>query len=140
MGRRPARIHEGEDVNTRLARLPAHVRERLDHLASLTPGWDGYGATAPSTWALDTGRGALKRLQRDVPSAIDEVFIVPSVDGGIRFEWVSDTGRELTVIIPSTARNSIHFYRFSAQPAFEEDAEADDFGPLPAMLDWLEAP
>jgi hypothetical protein len=120
--------------------LPRELTERLHHLESLQENWDGYGAIPPTSSALAAGREALHHLVQDARWAIDGVFVVPAVNGGVRLEWVSDGGRELTVIIPAAACDPIHFYRFSTEPALEEDIEADDFASLPIMLEWVGEP
>ena len=58
-----------------------------------------------------------------------------TLGGGIRLEWAADSGRELILILPPTAAGAVHYYRFSAEPAFEEEVEARNVQGLPAMLE-----
>ena len=117
--------------------LPAGLTARLHQLADLEPGWDGSGAPPPTPWAIDVARDALQRLGDGTAWAVEDVFVVPSAEGGIRLEWVADNRRELTVIIPPDTSGMVEFYRFSADPALDETIGASDLAQLPDMLAWL---
>jgi hypothetical protein len=116
--------------------LPADVVERFDHLEHLTPDWDGCGAVPPRPWAMAVARGTLRQLAEHDTAALDDIFIVPSTEGGIRLEWVNDDGRELTLIIPPDEDGPVEFYRFSTDPPFEDHVLGRDLSRLPTMLDW----
>ncbi len=117
--------------------LPAAIEERLQHLAGLGAGWDGEGAVPPTPWALAVTRGELHRLASSTPWAVEDVFVVPAVDGGVRLEWVDDSGRELTAIVPPDMFGSVEFYRYSQRPPFEDHNLAADLLELPVLLDWM---
>ncbi len=119
--------------------LSPELSARLQHLNRLAPDWDGYGAVPPTQWALATARSTLLALADRSGWALDEVFVVPSVDGGVRLEWVAESGRELTLILPPADQSMVRYYRFSVEPAFEDEVEAEDVKHLPAMLEWVRA-
>lgn len=54
---------------------PAPAGDRLDELASLPEGWDGYGAATPTTTAIDVAR----RL-------VESLSVAPTVNGGVQVE------------------------------------------------------
>jgi hypothetical protein len=59
--------------------VPMH-EEQLEELAELEPGWDSYGAPAPSAQAIDVARGFLLRLASLGQEASKAA---PMADGGV---------------------------------------------------------
>jgi len=57
---------------------------QLDELAGLKPGWNSYNAKPPTRAALRTARKLMRRLPE---SLLRHVVVVPTVRGGIQFEW-----------------------------------------------------
>jgi hypothetical protein len=69
--------------------LDAAVKQ-LRAIAELPQSWDGDAAAAPDRRILDAGRDLLRSLHQ-VPG-IPKPHINPTRDGGVQFEWESDTG------------------------------------------------
>lgn len=126
-----------DEHGTSLLPLPVHIEERLQHLASLERNWDGEGAKPPAMRALAVVRAELNRLAEVAAWAVDDVFVVPAIDGSIRLEWVADSGRELTVTFPPNRPDAVEIYRYCPEPLLEEHDTATDVSRLPELLRWL---
>ena len=69
---------------------------QLDRLRALRPGWDSYNARPVDIATLDRAREFVVRLA-SLPSRIQpQLFVTPTVRGGISLEW-QDGPKELTV-------------------------------------------
>src|SRR5437870_5660800 len=112
------------------------VSTRLRELEQLEPGWGDRGSVPPTPWALAAVRAALSSLADINQWAVNDVFLTPSVDGGIRMEWVDDSGRELTVIVPPDVSRPAEVYQFSQEPPLERDFFTDSLHDLPSLLTW----
>lgn len=119
--------------------LSTEVVGRLTELSALQANWDGYGAPAPTPWTLAIARESLHLIAGAFPWALDELFLAPAVDGGMRLEWMVDSGRELMVAIPPEPSGQVEFYRSDEARHFEEDGHEADLAKLPEMLNWLVA-
>jgi len=62
----------------------SHVEERARELAGLGGGWDGRDSRPPS---LRTAEIALDELRRVAPPGLPMPQVLPTVDGGVQFEW-----------------------------------------------------
>jgi len=69
----------------------------LDELAKLKPGWNSYNAKPPTRAALRTARKFVERLPE---SLLRHIIIVPTVRGGIQFEWSLNNHDCELVILP----------------------------------------
>ena len=58
--------------------------DTLDHLATLTPGWDSYGAAAIDKRCIADCRLLLEMLR---PEWSQQAIIVPTSSGGVQVEW-----------------------------------------------------
>lgn len=117
--------------------LRAELRARLDELASLEPNWDGYGAPPPTPYAVSEARDTLDGVADRFARSMDDLFLAPSVDGGVRLEWTTTAGRELTIIIPPERGSVVEFYRADEQHGIEGDICEKDLTRLSEMLTWL---
>jgi hypothetical protein len=66
------------------------LRQRLDSMQVLQPGWDTYRAPAPTSASLATARAALLRLTSEFgidDSEAPRMNLGPSHDGGVTMEW-----------------------------------------------------
>ena len=76
--------------------------ERIRKLATLEPGWDGYGGEPPTEQAIETTARLLIAVYSLTHGKLDSPFIAPSPDGGLDLEWELDSGTELMLVIPPT--------------------------------------
>lgn len=117
--------------------LPGDLNERMEHLAGLPRGWDDRGASPPTPWAVRRTRELLHSLAASRCDVLDDLFLAPAPDGGLRLEWVSDADRELTLIVPPDDETDFQFYRFAPTPPFEHLLRTDAADRLDGMLAWL---
>ncbi len=82
------------------------IERRLDHLASLAPGWDSYGAERIDPAAIATARSVLAALA--VP-----VHICGTVDGGVQLAWDDE---HVTLTIDPGSRLSASVGEMYAEP------------------------
>jgi hypothetical protein len=76
--------------------LDAAVKQ-LSAVKALPAGWDGNAAAAPDPRTLDAGLDLLRAIHQ-VPG-IPKPHINPTRNGGVQFEWETDTGYfELEVV------------------------------------------
>ena len=62
----------------------APVEAQARRLAAVGDGWDGGAARAPS---VRTAEIALDELRRVAPLGVPMPQVLPTVDGGVQFEW-----------------------------------------------------
>lgn len=90
--RRAAHEVEGCGVRTRRIQtwdsLSASLRARLQHLKTLTAGWDGDDATPVSSAAIAEAEGVLESLASSFLN-FKEPVLVPKYDGYVQLEWHS---------------------------------------------------
>lgn len=95
-------------VNHALATLQAtnsSAAERIKKLASLEPGWDGYGGVPPTQEAVKATAELLLETHRLTGGLLESPFIAPLPEGGLELEWELDSGAELMLVIPPTGRD-----------------------------------
>ena len=64
--------------------------EQLDAMRSLVENWDGYGADAPSTTAIDLARelvGLVETMLKKSPSNSCTLHVSPTRTGGVLIDW-----------------------------------------------------
>lgn len=93
--RRPA-LNRLETINPSLA-------SRIRHLGALEPGWDGYNGLPISDKAKEN-TAVLLIIAAFLGESLDDPFIAPLPDGGLEIEWEIDSGPELLVDVPATAK------------------------------------
>lgn len=96
--------------------LPAEWSERLAELQKLEAGWlDGRGQ-AVSRRVL---RQAEALLLECLDAQIERPFIYPTEDGGVQFEWSTESGEVTAEITP---QEQVELYAFSKVTDREEEA------------------
>ncbi|MBM3943539.1 MAG: hypothetical protein FJ316_11610 [SAR202 cluster bacterium] len=98
MPRRKAKKAEGVNI------LPQEVVDRLEHLATLPPDWDSYGAVPIKPEAIEKTKAMFKQILPLVRKDVPLPFIAPSPDGGVEWEWTVPSGKELLLDIPPDDR------------------------------------
>ena len=100
-------------------RLPREAADRLRQLATLTEGWDSYGAPPIDTVAIDQARRILVRACGSTGMGLPLPFIAPTLRGGVGMEWHPKSGKELLLEVSSNGEMSYLF----VQPVEGEEAE-----------------
>lgn len=102
---------------------------RLETLSRLGPNWDSYGAPPLRHEAVRTAFDLLLALS-DSSTPVPQ--IVPTVLGGIQFEW-HQGGIDLEVEVLSQFRIGVFFEDFRTGEIHEEELMAD----LTPLVGWL---
>ena len=102
-------------------------RQLLEHV-QMPPGWDGYGAPAPT---MDTAFFALLVLSKIMRARTPIPQVVPSSTGGIQLEWhEKDIDLELHISAPYAIEMWFQDHRPKPSPAPMCLELSADFGPL----------
>ena len=103
------------------------VAERLSHLFTLPPNWDGYGASVISATAVNACTRLILSIEPTLYSKAGAPFIAPMADGGIELEWDCVRTKELMLTIPPIGRPVL----FLLTPCDDTDSSAELSGDLP---------
>jgi hypothetical protein len=117
-------------VNDNSSKWNAAVKERLEVLIRLIPGWDGYGALPVS---FENANFALRILERICDEDSPAPQIVPGTQGDLQIEWHTLQGDiELHIKAP----NDVHAWRAmqNADPDGEDLDLTNDFA---AIAHWV---
>jgi hypothetical protein len=85
----------------------APLDQRLDRLAGLDVGWDGYGAPAPTLHAVREAREVLRQLQEEL---ITPQRLSASAEGGIAFSFKASGDRRAQIEILNSGEKFVHLY------------------------------
>ena len=97
------------------------VRDRVQALRNLQPGWDGNGAPPVSAEVADYGLGTIADL--DIPEGVPP-SVVPTTGGGVQFEWHTQTHHvELEFETPSRFSLYVERRDTEEEPYFSEFGE-----------------
>ena len=93
------RTHEPNTLS-KLDKANPKAAERIRHLATLEPDWDGHGGHPVTQEAMRGTADLLLQIQDKTGDALADVFIAPLPDGSLEIEWDSRSGVELMLVIP----------------------------------------
>ena len=85
----------------RLRKVAPSALKRIEHLMSLRSNWDGYGGLPISDKAVGTTIRLLLEVHGLTKGKLKLPFIAPQPDGGLEMEWIQDSGKELTLVVPA---------------------------------------
>ena len=85
----------------RLRMVAPSALKRIEHLMSLRSNWDGYGGLPISDNAVRVAIQLLLQVHRLTKGEPKLPFIAPQPDGGLEMEWIQDSGKELTLVVPA---------------------------------------
>ncbi len=101
---------QGSGTSLSVTGLVDQAMEDLDETRSLSDGWDGYGAKAPSMHAISAAFDMLglisKELSRDVTGQSPKVVAGPFLDGGVCIA-IEGPEKWIEVTIANGGTNSI---------------------------------
>lgn len=107
-----------ERIESMLPLPPSNIEEQIGELKVLTDNWlDGEGKAPQAELIAKTAEW--------INNAFDKIFdplpnIFPTPEGGIEWEWVSNTA-DLTVTIDATGHQSyLHHYDFNNKQSFDK--------------------
>lgn len=99
VGRR-SQSRDPSQASVRLAQVDLKLAEELTDLATLEPGWDGYGADPPTPQAVEATAALLLTIHGLTDAQLENLFVSPLPDGGLEIDWELRTGSELMLVAP----------------------------------------
>lgn len=105
----------------------------LDHLATLQPNWDGYGAPQINPRTIDAAKALVNSLPENI---VKRPKVVPMSSGNLQFEWHEDS-KTLELEFESSQR--IHYLKWhpEAETRQEDVIFATDVDAVVALIKWF---
>jgi hypothetical protein len=135
MSRKRSRRFSSQDVILREGPPPwlSSALAEIARIATLPPGWDGYGSPQLS---VEEWEQAIQLLASITHSDLSAPNIVPVSGGGIQIEW-QHCGRELELEIVAGAREVIFLQVYGDGTTEEGSYPIADVNKTRALLAWL---
>ena len=92
-------IDHAQRMLLELEKVNPQATNRIRHLATLEPDWDGDGGDPMAPEAMGTTAWILLTTRALTPAGVPEPFVAPLPDGGLQVDWESPSGAELMLVV-----------------------------------------
>jgi hypothetical protein len=92
--------------------------EQLEAMRTLTENWDGYGAAAPATTAIELGQEFVRLLEAMLKKPSSEpcaIHVSPTRIGGVHIEWEDRAAQHEVEISPDRSIAFLHLDKVTGQ-------------------------